>query len=367
VAPHPARVVRHMLDCRTAALGGHLYRCESCGTDVPLYNSCRDRHCPTCQSLRKAQWLEARQAEILPVPYFHVVFTLPHAINPLIRANTPLLLGEFFGVVNWVLQHFAADPQWKLRGVLGFVAVLHTWTQKMLAHYHLHGLVPGGAWDPTLGVWRSAHRDYLFGRTALSKAFQARFIRRLQALRRRGQLAYTGEAADFASAVAWNSFIHRLWKRPWIVYPKATARTAREALDYLARYIHKVAIDNRRILAIEGGAVNFSWRDRSDGNRRKTLAVAAVEFIRRFLLHILPPGFVKVRYYGWMAPHAKPTVLPAIRAALGAPAPAKPPEEETASERILRLTGVDVHRCPHCGKPALVRLGRLPPARDGPR
>jgi len=366
VPSHPARVVRHLLNCRTAALGGHVYRCESCGADVPLYNSCRDRHCPTCQTLRKEQWLEARQAEILPVPYFHVVFTLPHAINPLIRANAPLLLNEFFGAVNWVLRHFAADPQWKLRGVLGFVAVLHTWTQKMLPHYHLHCLVPGGAWDPIGGVWRSAHHNYLFSKNAISRAFQARFIRRLQVLRRRGQLVHTGEASAMASAVAWNTFIHHLWKHPWIVYPKATARTAQDALEYLARYIHKVAIDNQRIRAHAGGLVTFSWRDRGDGNRCKNLTLPALDFIGRFLLHILPSGFVKVRYYGWLAPRAKGTVLPAIRVALGAPASDKPPENESTVERILRLTGVDVRRCPQCGKSALVCLGRLPPARDGP-
>lgn len=372
VAAHPGRVVRHLMDCRTAALGGHLYRCEDCGGDVPLYNSCQDRHCPTCQTLRKQEWLEDRRAEILPVPYFHTVFTLPHALNPLIGANRKLLLAEFFGVVNWVLQHFAADPQWKLEGQLGFVAVLHTWTQKLLLHYHLHCLVPGGAWrasakppgedgDPATARWTSANRHFLFGQDALAKAFQARFLRRLEALRERGSLAYAGQAAAWAEPVAWDRLIQRLWAVKWVVYPKATGRNPDQALDYLARYTHKVAIGDHRLLSLAGGPVTFSWRDRADHNRRKTCTLPAGEFIARFLLHILPHGFAKVRHFGWLASRNKKEALRAIRAALGAEPPPDPPEE-TAAERILRLTGLDVRRCPFCGRSTLLYLGRLTPA-----
>ena len=359
VAGHPARVVQHLLDCRTAALGGHLYRCDACGRDVPLYNSCQDRHCPTCQTLRKQEWLEARRAEILPVPYFHTVFTLPHTINPLIGANRNLLLGELFGAVNWVLQHFAADPQWKLQGQLGFVAVLHTWTQRLLSHYHLHCLVPGGAWNATLGRWTSAHRAFLFGKTALAKSFQARFIRRLESLRRRGKLQYAGAAAELAAPAAWKDFIDELWRVKWVVYPKATGKNPEQALDYLARYTHKVAIGDHRILKLDDGQVTFSWRDRADGNQLKTCTLPALQFIGRFLLHILPRGFAKVRAYGWLAARHKKASLAAIRAALGAAAPAAPPANETPAERILRLTGVDRCLCPSCGKRTLIYAGRI--------
>ncbi|MFO7642486.1 MAG: transposase [Candidatus Competibacteraceae bacterium] len=259
VAAHPARVVRHLLECRTAVLGGHLYRCDDCGREVPLYNSCRDRHCPTCQTLRKQQWLETRRAEILPVPYFHAVFTLPHMLNPLIDTNRARLLGELFAVVNWVLQHFAADPQWKLQGQLGFIAVLHTWTQKLLLHYHLHCLVPGGAWNGAAGRWTSAHGTFLFGKDALAKAFKARFIRRLQSLRRRGKLHGVGAATTLAAPAAWNAFIHELWAAKWVVYPKATGKRPEQALDYLARYTHKVALGDHRILKLHEGQVTFSW------------------------------------------------------------------------------------------------------------
>jgi hypothetical protein len=311
--------------------------------------------------LRKQQWLEARRAEILPVPYFHVVFTLPHTINPLIGANRRVLLGELFAAVNWVLQRFAADPQWKLQGQLGFIAVLHTWTQKLLLHYHLHCLVPGGAWNATAGRWTSAHGTFLFGKDALAKAFQARFIRRLQSLRRGGKLQYAGAAAELAAPAAWNAFIHQLWESKWVVYPKATGKRPEQALDYLARYTHKVAIGDHRLLNFHDGQVTFSWRDRADGKRLKVCTLPAAQFIGRFLLHILPRGFTKVRAYGWLAARHKKQTLAAVRDALGV-APPPPPAHESAEQRILRLTGVDVRGCPVCGKPALFHVRRLNPS-----
>ena len=361
-----AQVVRHILTCRTAALGGHLHRCDTCGAEVPLYNSCRDRHCPTCQTLRKQRWLEKRRAEVLPVPYFHVVFTLPHALNPLIGANRTRLLGELFGSVNWVLQRFAADPQWKLRGQLGFIAVLHTWTQRLTAHYHLHCLVAGGAWNEREGCWRSAHSRYLFGKDALARCFQARFISRLESLRRRAKLRYDGEATALAADAAWDALIRRLWQSKWIVYPKATAKNPEQALDYLGRYTHRVAISDHRILNVQDGQVTFAWRDRSDGNKSKPLTIPVMDFIGRFLLHVLPRGFQKVRAYGWLSPRNKKASLVCIRTNLGASAPPATPDQETPVERILRLTGVDVTKCPHCKQGHLDYIGQLPPARAGP-
>jgi hypothetical protein len=220
--------------------------------------------------------------------------------------------------------------------------------------------VPGGAWNDEEGLWRSAHRRFLFGKDALAKAFQARFIRRLEALRRRSQLVYAGEAAAWAESPAWSAFIQRLWAVKWVVYPKATGKNPEQALDYLARYTHKVAISDHRILALDNRHVTFSWRDREDGNRLKTCPLPAEDFIARFLLHILPPGFRKIRFYGWLSPSKKQTVLSAIRAALGAPSPEPPPEESTA-ERILRLTGVEVRRCPGCGKSSLIYVGCIGP------
>ena len=360
------QVARHILECRTAALGGRLHRCDACGAEVPLYNSCRDRHCPTCQTVRKQRWLEQRRAEVLPVPYFHVVFTLPHVLNPLIAANRTLLPGELFGSVNWVLQRFAADPQWKLCGQLGFVAVLHTWTQRLMPHYHVHCLVAGGAWNATEGTWRNAHARYLFGKDALAACFRGRFIRRLESLRRRGKLKFAGQAAALAEPAAWAALLTRLHDAKWIVYPKATARNPEQALDYLARYTHRVAVSDHRILNVADGSVTFAWRDRADGNKEKTLTIPCADFIGRFLLHVLPAGFQKVRAYGWLAPRHKAAALAAIRATLGVDAPAPPPEGETAPERILRLTGLDVSLCPVCKVGRLFCVGQLPRSRDGP-
>ena len=366
VAKPAGKAVRHILQCRTAALGGHLYRCDACGSEVPLYNSCRDKHCPTCQTTRKQQWIQDRRAELLPVPYFHAVFTLPHDLHPLIGVNRRLLLDEFFSAVNWVLQHFAADPQWKLNGQLGFIAVLHTWTQKLLLHYHLHCLIPGGAWNAEAGVWQSAHSRYLFGKDALAKAFQSRFIRRLNDLRRRERLTYDRDAADLATETGWTTLLDRLWKCPWIVYPKATVAGAEHALDYLARYTHRVAISNHRILSLQDSQVTFAWRDRADQNQLKAMTLPAEQFMARFLLHILPGRFAKIRYFGWLGARNKRTALTGIRTVLDAEAPSAPPSDETPAGRILRLTGVDVTRCPICKTGHLTCMTPLPCARDGP-
>ncbi len=365
VARPVAKAVRHILQCRTAALGGHLYRCDACGSEVPLYNSCRDRHCPTCQTVAKQDWLEDRLAELLPVQYFHTVFTLPHNLNPLIDANRTLLLGEFFAVVNWVLQSFAADPQWRLEGQLGFLAMLHTWTQKLQEHFHLHCIIPGGVWQAETRTWVPCRNNFLFGKQALCDAFRNRFLQRLAALRRQDKLVFRDGATTLADPERWDAFLRELADTRWVAWPQPTAAGPDQALDYLARYVHRVAIGDHRILSIANGNVRFSYRDRADDNRRKEMDLPAAEFIQRFLYHILPPGFQKARYYGWLSPINKKTALVAIRQALHAEPPSPPPEE-TAPERILRLTGMDVRRCPICNTGHLTNVGRLPRARDGP-
>jgi len=359
VPPQAAEAARHIMLCRTAKLGGHLYECDQCSSQVPVYNSCMDRHCPTCQTVRKQDWLEARRVELLPVAYFHTVFTLPHSLNPLVDANRRVLLNEFFHTVHWVLQHFADDPQWRLKGLLGYIAVLHTWNQRLLGHFHIHCIVPGGVWQRQTGRWVSSRERYLFGKGPLAAAFRNRFCVRLEALRRQGKLAFGGRAEALADPIVWAELLAELKKIRWAVWPKRTAAGPAQALDYLGRYTHRVAISNHRILKLHADSVTFSWRDRADGNTLKPLTLPAHEFIRRFIYHVLPKGFQKIRYYGWLSPARKKTCLPAIRQALHAPEPA-PPIEETSAERIRRLTGVDVRRCPHCGKSALSYLGKLP-------
>ena len=316
--------------------------------------------------MRKQQWIERRQTELLPVPYFHAVFTLPHRLNALVKANPVRLLNEFFSIVAWVLQQFAADPQWKLRGQLGFIAVLHTWTQKLLPHYHLHCLIPGGAWDADTKTWRSAHGKYLFGKDALAKAFQARFIKRLVVLRRAGHLRYDGLATELSSDNGWNLLIEDLWRSKWIVYPKATARKPEQSLDYLGRYTRRVAVSDHRILSIGNGAVTFEWRDRADKNTLKQMTLSAEEFISRFIHHVLPHGFTKVRFYGWLSGRNKAAALGAIRAELNAEPPPAPPKDESTAARIERTTGLNVNACPRCKNGTLAYVHILHPARAGP-
>ena len=220
LAPHVVKAVGHILRCRTAALGGHIHQCDRCGREVPLYNSCQTRHCPSCQTNAKEKWLDARLAEVLPVQYFHVVFTLPHRLNALIDANRTRLLGELFGTVNWVLQHFAQDPQWRLEGQLGFLAILHTWTQRLRTHFHVHCIVPGGVWREAAHQWVPCRGQWLFRQDSLADAFRNRYLRRLRALRQRGKLAYGGRAAPLADAATWERLLAALGDEHWIVFPK---------------------------------------------------------------------------------------------------------------------------------------------------
>ncbi len=377
LAPHVARAAGHILRCRTPALGAHVHECDHCGSHIPVYNSCRSRHCPTCQNHAKAQWLDARLGERLPVQYFHVVFTLPHALNLLVDANRALLLGELFATANWVLQRFARDRRWRLEGQLGFLAILHTWTQRLKLHFHVHCIVPGGVWraaskpsgeDGRAGKtrWKPCRGKWLFRKQSLSDAFRNRYIKRLRALRKRGKLRCTGRAARFEDKAFWDALLGKLEQAQWIVYPKPVPGDAAHALDYVARYTHKVAIGDYRIKALENGRVSYTWRDRADGNREKTDTLPAGEFTRRFLSHILPDGFHKIRYFGWMAATRRKANLADIRAALGVEPPVMT-EKEPFAQRIRRETGIDITLCPHCQQGRIQPTDRqIPPRSQSP-
>ena len=347
--PHVANAVRQVLKCRTSELGGHIHACDHCGSEVPVYNGCQTRHCPSCQSGAKEKWLSARREEILPVQYFHVVFTVPHTLNELINANRKLLLSELFATVGWVLQHFARDPQWRLKGEIGYVAMLHTWTQKLMQHFHIHCIVPGGVWRAETKEWVSCRGQWLFKKESLADAFRNRYIKRLRALRKRSKLAYSGPAAALADEQTWEALLDELEATTWIVFPKATPDDPTQAFEYMARYTHKVAISDSRIKQIEHGMVTYSWRDRSDNSTEKPDTIPIEEFTKRFLMHILPERFHKIRYGGWMSAAKRKTALPAIREAIVDELPESAPEE-TLQERVLRKTGIDITLCPHCSK-----------------
>jgi hypothetical protein len=354
------KVMRAIESCRTAALGGHLQQCDSCGYQQPAYNSCRNRHCPKCGSLAKAQWLEDRKADLLPVGYFHLVFTLPHELNPLMLVNKKLLCDILFKAVSQTLLEFGRTH---LGGSLGFICVLHTWDQTLRDHFHLHCLIPGGALSFDLRRWIAARRTFLFSVTALSLVFRGKFLALLKRAFSKSQLQFPGRTAPLAEPAAFADLVHALRQKPWVVYAKRPFSSPEKALDYLGRYTQRVALSNNRILAVaetaEGPRVSFSYRDRKDGNRTRTMTLHADEFIRRFLLHLLPEGFMRIRHFGFLANRSRKLKLDRCRVLLDLAQPS-PTGKKSARQLMLEVTGFDLARCPACRVGTLVILAQLP-------
>ena len=346
------KVMRAISVCRTEKLGGHLEKCNACGFERPAYNSCRNRHCPKCQSLAKARWLQKQTSELLPVRYFHLVFTLPHEFNRLILAHKKIGLSLLFKAVSETLLDFG---QTRLKGTLGIVAVLHTWDQTLKDHFHLHCLVPAGALSFDQNRWISARKNFLFPVKALSLVFRAKFLDLLQHNIVRGKIDFPSEA------------VNELRQKNWVVYTKKPFGSPHTVLDYLGRYTHRVALSNDRILQLQDGEVTLSYRDRRDGDRKKTMTLEAQEFIRRFLLHVLPQGFMRIRHFGLLANRAKKLALAQCRKLLDLdPALAQPPIL-SAKDLLLKITGVDLSRCPCCGEGIMIVVGDLPAFSISPR
>jgi predicted Zn-ribbon and HTH transcriptional regulator len=349
------KVIEAVERCRTAALGGHLEQCDRCGFERPAYNSCRNRHCPKCQSLAKVKWLDKQKSELLPTGYFHLVFTLPHELNPLILVNKKPLINILFQSVWQTLAQFA---QRRLGGTLGITAVLHTWDQTLLDHFHLHCLVPAGVLSFDRNRWVSARQDFLFPVKALSLVFRAKFLDSLKKSFDQNKLLFVGQIAPWADARSFNALLERLRKNPWVLYAKKPFGSPAHVLDYLGRYTHRVALSNNRIRAIHNGEVTFAYRDRKNRDRRKLMTLDAEEFIRRFLLHVIPKGFMRVRHYGFLANHSK-DCLSNCRQLIGlTPAP-PPPLQRSVEELMLALTGIEIHRCPLCQKGTLAWVSQL--------
>jgi len=346
------KVMRAVSVCRTQQLGGHLDRCDSCGFERPAYNSCRNRHCPKCQSLAKAKWLEKQTAELLPVGYFHLVFTLPHELNGLILAHKKILLALLFKAVSETLLEFGRS---RLKGTVGVIAVLHTWDQTLKDHFHLHCLIPAGALSFDHSRWISARKDFLFPVKALSRVFRGKFLDRLQ------------QAGDRGKVEAINAVIKALRQKDWNVYAKKPFGSPQKVLDYLGRYTHRVALSNDRILKVENGQVSLSYRDRKDGDRKKTVTLEAQEFIRRFMLHVLPDGFMRIRHLGFLANRSKKQALAQCRKLLNLD-PALPQRpNESAKDLLLKITGFDLARCPCCCEGMMMIVGDLPALSISPR
>jgi hypothetical protein len=359
LSPHQRKAFQAIRDCRTAALGGHVEyveQCDSCGHRIISYNSCRNRHCPKCQAMARAQWLTERQAELLPVPYFHVVFTLPAKIGALALQNPREIYSLLFRAASETLLSIAADPK-RLGAEIGFLAVLHTWGQNLHLHPHLHCIVPGGGLSPDGDRWIGCKKKSFFLPVqVLSSRFRNVFLSYLWEAFQSGRLKFYGEMAGLAQPAAFGALCHEARRIKWVVFAKSPFGGPEQVLKYLARYTHRVAISNQRLLRMEDGRVSFEYKDYADNNRTKVMTLSATEFIRRFLIHILPRGFVRIRQFGFLANRARSKKLALCRSLLHAVAPGK---ATVVKER-------DVRSCPICKVGRMVFLGMIRVS-DAPR
>jgi len=354
------KVMQKIEICRTAQLGGHIEQCDECGYERIAYNSCRDRHCPKCQTMVKEKWLNDRKADLLPCNYFHMVFTIPHELNPIILINPKIMLNNLFTAVSQTLQAFALDPQWKVNGQLGFICVLHTWSQKLTDHFHIHCLVAGGALSLDKKRWVASNKKYLFKGQSLSKEFKKRYLGQLEKAYLNNELSLSGKLEKYRSKKEFDRFIRSLFMVKWLTYAKRPFAGPEQVLEYLGRYTHRVAISNNRIKSIDNGQVCFEYRDRSENNTVKTLMISAHEFIRRFLLHVLPENFMKIRYFGFLSHRNKKQAVKLIRQLIDPDAALPQKIEETYLEMMQRLTGQDLLCCPNCKKGRMAIIKELP-------
>jgi hypothetical protein len=343
------KVLRAIARCRTAALGGHLDVCTGCGYLSGIsYNSCRNRHCPKCQTGAREKWLAKRQQELLPVNYFHLVFSVPHLLVPLIWQNKKALFTLLFDAAAASLLEVATDPK-HLGAEIGFLSILHTWGQTLQPHPHIHCVVPGGGLSPDHERWRSTPAHFFLPVRVLSRVFRGKFVAGLRRAFRANQLAFHGECLPLANEKTFAAFLRTLFREEWVVYAKPPFGGPEHVLHYLARYTHRVAISNHRILAVDDSQVTFRWKDYAHHNKQRTRTLTCEEFLRRFLQHILPKGFPRIRYFGWLANRRRSKLLPLCRLLL-------PNLPEQTPATFVRPTAV--WRCPRCHGPMSV-LERL--------
>jgi Putative transposase/Transposase zinc-binding domain len=347
------KVAAAITSCRTAALGGHLRECDrGCGYAEVSYNSCRDRHCPKCQGLERVRWQEARAVDLLPVPYFHIVFTIPDTLHGIFLTHPRVAYGLLFGAVAQTLKDTAANPK-NLGAQIGLTAVLHTWTQTLLYHPHVHCIVPGGGLDPSGRHWVAARKNFFLAVRILSTVFRAKLLSALENAVATGKIDPSlSKGADVLKILS------RSARKKWVVYCKRPFAGPQQVFAYLGRYTHRIAISNERIIAMDGNDVTFTFKDRADSDRRKVMTLPTEAFLRRFLLHVLPKGFMRIRHYGLLANSIRKKRIALCRELLDvrqedvAPAP-----DETWQQTLFRLTGKDVMTCPRCG-------GRLQETRE---
>ena len=334
---HVSKVIHAILNCRTAALGGHSETCDECGFVKISYNSCRNRHCPKCQALTKEQWIMDRESELLPVPYFHVVFTLPEELNEILMHNRDKLFGLLFSASAETLRKLAKDEKY-IGAEIGFTSILHTWGSNLSFHPHVHIVIPGGGLTAD-GEWRNSRKKFFIPVKVLAKLFRGKFMHALEKIRY--------EISGLVNEDAWRTTANALYSKDWYVYCKRPFKTCQSVLQYLGRYTHRIAISNNRILSIHDNKVSFKWRDYKNGSKEKVMTLAANEFIRRFLLHVLPPGFTKIRHYGFLASAVKRKKLELCKKLTCATPTVK--VKLSTFEFMMKLTGRDITLCPSCG------------------
>jgi hypothetical protein len=345
-----SKVVSDIVNCRTSVLGGHRLECNACNYSEYSYNSCRNRHCPKCQFLAQAKWVDARKAELLPVQYFHMVFTVPHELNGIIWANK-----KIFQAMSKTLKEVAEN---RLQAKIGFTAVLHTWSQTLGRHAHIHAIVPGGGLSLDGKNWISADQGYFLPIKILSAVFRAKFLELLEEAF--AKLKFSDSIADFSNQNKFKNLLLQAARHEWVVYAKAPFAGPGKVLEYLGNYTHRIAISNYRIEEVTETHVTFKYKDRSDGNKTKSLTLPAQEFIDRFLAHALPGKFVRLRHFGFLGSKGKEKNLATARIFLNARKIEKA-KDENWRELLKRLTGADISLCPCCKKGSLIETAKLLP------
>jgi len=348
--PHVHKAVRAIINCRTSALGGHMDVCE-CGYTKISYNSCRNRHCPKCQALSKERWIMAQTEELLPVPYFHVVFTIPAELNGIVMQNRELMFNLLFKASQQTIRELARESKY-LGAEIGLTSILHTWGQNLTFHPHVHMIVPGGGLTAE-GKWKDSRKKFFIPVKVMAKRFRGKFLFYMK----QAQLTLDGSLDNTKDAKQFHALIQSLYNKDWYVYCKRPFKTTHSVLEYLGRYTHRVAISNHRIISNKNGQVCFKYRDYKDNSKEKVMTLTANEFMNRFLLHILPPRFTKIRHYGFLASAIKGKKLTLCKKLLGAKNLLTPKEKLNTVELIKMLTGLDVTLCPVCG----AKLSRASP------
>jgi Putative transposase/Transposase zinc-binding domain len=347
------KVLKAIGVCRTAALGGHVEQCSDCGHRLIAYNSCRDRHCPKCQAAARAEWLQERAAELLPVNYFHVVFTLPAALGPIALQNRAALYSILFRAASETLLTIAADPK-HLGATIGFLAVLHTWGQNLQHHPHLHCVIPGGGIGPDRASWIACRKSFFLPVRVLSRLFRSKFLAYLRQAFLNGDLSFHGKLEVLKAMDKFLGLLRQSACTEWVVYAKPPFGSPEQVLKYLARYTHRVAISNQRLLSCADAQVLFRWKDYASGNKQKTMTLDADEFLRRFLLHVLPPGFVKIRHFGFLANRCRKASIALCRGLLDHHAPVPTQPSTSAAVQVSEaLPERPASCCPAC------KTGRL--------